>query len=58
MAFLFTDLQKLVNRYGLTLPERQTMREEHPAAGREKDNGQYPEALLAAQKLLITYESL
>ena len=51
----FTDLQKLVNRYGLTLPERQSMREEHPSAGREKNNGQYPEALLAAQKLLLTW---
>ena len=53
----FTDLQKLVNRYGLTLPERQTMREERPAASRDrdKDSEQYPEALLAAQKLLLTW---
>ena len=51
----FTDLQKLVNRYGLTLPERQTMREERPAVSRDKDSEQYPEALLAAQKLLLTW---
>lgn len=51
----FEDLQKLVNRYGLTLPERETDVEERPARRRDSDSIQYPEALLASQKLLLTW---
>ena len=51
----FENLQKLVNRYGLTLPEREKRREEAYGARREGDNLQYPEALLASQKLLLTW---
>lgn len=51
----FENLQKLVNRYGLTLPEREVHMEERPAARRESESIQYPEALLASQKLLLTW---
>jgi DNA primase len=51
----FADLQKLVNRYGLTVPEREKVREERPTFRRENDSADYPEALLAAQKLLLTW---
>jgi len=51
----FENLQKLVNRYGLTLPEREVHMEERPVARRESESIQYPEALLASQKLLLTW---
>lgn len=51
----FENLQKLVNRYGLTLPEREVRREERPAIRKENAGGGYPEALLASQKLLLTW---
>lgn len=51
----FENLQKLVNRYGLTLPEREVHMEERPVARRESESMQYPEALLASQKLLLTW---
>lgn len=51
----FENLQKLVNRYGLTLPEREVYMEERPVARRESESIQYPEALLASQKLLLTW---
>lgn len=51
----FENLQKLVNRYGLTLPEREVHMEERPVARRENESIQYPEALLASQKLLLTW---
>ena len=51
----FENLQKLVNRYGLTLPEREVRREERPAIRKENAGVGYPEALLASQKLLLTW---
>ena len=51
----FENLQKLVNRYGLTLPEREVHMEERPVARRESESIQCPEALLASQKLLLTW---
>lgn len=51
----FENLQKLVNRYGLTLPEREVRREERPAIRKENAGAGYPEALLASQKLLLTW---
>lgn len=51
----FENLQKLVNRYGLTLPEREVRREERPAIRKENTGVGYPEALLASQKLLLTW---
>lgn len=51
----FENLQKLVNRYGLTLPEREVRREERPVIRKENAGTEYPEALLASQKLLLTW---
>lgn len=51
----FENLQKLVNRYGLTLPEREVRREERPVIRKENAGIEYPEALLASQKLLLTW---
>ena len=51
----FENLQKLVNRYGLTLPEREVRREERPAIRKENAGAGSPEALLASQKLLLTW---
>lgn len=51
----FENLQKLVNRYGLTLPEREVRREERPVIRKENARIEYPEALLASQKLLLTW---
>ncbi|MDD3221475.1 MAG: DNA primase [Clostridia bacterium] len=54
-AIPFDDLQKLVNRYGMTMPEREIVREERSFSRRSADSLQYPEALLASQQLLLTW---
>lgn len=54
-AIPFDDLQKLVNRYGMTMPEREIIREERSFSRKNADSLQYPEALLASQQLLLTW---
>lgn len=54
-AIPFDDLQKLVNRYGMTMPEREIVREERSFSRKSADSLQYPEALLASQQLLLTW---
>ena len=52
----FENLRKLVNRFGLTLPEREMPGENRPLPEKTGDrSGEYPEALLASQKLLLTW---
>ncbi len=53
----FNDLQKLVNRYGLAMPEVQHSQkeQEYVSAAKSSNDVQYPEALLASQKLLLTW---
>ena len=51
----FEDLQKLVNRYGLALPEQTRSYEERESLPKISVDNQYPEALLASQKLLLTW---
>ena len=52
----FENLQKLVNRYGLAMPEKVNIYEakEKPAI-HQKSDPDYPEAVLASQKLLLTW---
>lgn len=51
----FTDLQKLVNRYGLSMPETENLPKEHEQVRKTHEETKYPEALLASQKLLLTW---
>lgn len=51
----FENLQKLVNRYGLTLPEQEVREREVKHEPNRTADTQYPEALLASQKLLLTW---
>ena len=51
----FEDLQKLVNRFGLALPEQTRSYEERESLPKISVDNQYPEALLASQKLLLTW---
>ena len=51
----FEDLQKLVNRYGLALPEQTRRYEARESLPKISVDNQYPEALLASQKLLLTW---
>lgn len=51
----FADLLKLVNRYGLAMPEQEKVREERDTIRKTQADTQYPEALLASQKLLLTW---
>ena len=52
----FENLRKLVNRFGLTLPEREMPGENRPLPEKTGDrSSEYPEALLASQKLLLTW---
>ena len=51
----FADLQKLVNRYGLSLPEQEVMPKEQVQSSKTIVDTSYPEALLSSQKLLLTW---
>ncbi len=51
----FENLQRLVNRFGLTMPEREMAEEKRPLPERTEDGAGYPEGLLASQKLLLTW---
>ena len=51
----FADLQKLVNRYGLSLPEHEVMPKEQVQSSKTIVDTSYPEALLSSQKLLLTW---
>ena len=51
----FEDLQKLVNRYGLAVPEAASAPKEVEPKYTKVIDTQYPEALLSSQKLLLTW---
>ena len=51
----FEDLQKLVNRYGLAVPESVSVPKETEPKHTKALDTQYPEALLSSQKLLLTW---
>lgn len=51
----FADLQKLVNRYGLALPEKEVAPKEYVQVSKSEPDVTYPEALLSSQKLLLTW---
>ena len=51
----FADLQKLVNRYGLALPEKESAPREYVQVPKTEPDVSYPEALLSSQKLLLTW---
>ena len=51
----FADLQKLVNRYGLSIPEQERVPKEQVQVARNTADSTYPEALLSSQKLLLTW---
>ena len=51
----FEDLQKLVNRYGLAVPESVSIAKEAEPKHTKALDTQYPEALLSSQKLLLTW---
>ena len=51
----FADLQKLVNRYGLSMPEAASAPKEAEQKYHPVIETNYPEALLASQKLLLTW---
>ena len=51
----FADLQKLVNRYGLSLPEHEAVPKEQVQSSKTIVDTSYPEALLSSQKLLLTW---
>ena len=52
----FENLQKLVNRYGLAMPEKvNTYEAKEKPAIHQKSDPDYPEAVLASQKLLLTW---
>ena len=51
----FADLQKLVNRYGLSIPETQNVQKDREQTHSSINDSNYPEALLSSQKLLLTW---
>lgn len=51
----FEDLQKLVNRYGMAVPEHEVKPRETENVRKNQSDIQYPEALLSSQKLLLTW---
>ena len=51
----FEDLQKLVNRYGLAVPESASAPKDNEPKHTKVIDTQYPDALLSSQKLLLTW---
>ena len=51
----FADLQKLVNRYGLSMPDSEMRSKEVEYKQSQTVPSNYPEALLESQKLLLTW---